>query len=240
MIPKIIHYCWFGGKPLPKLAEKCIASWKKYCPDYEIKRWDETNFDVHCNKYVEQAYEAKKWAFVSDFARLSALVKEGGIYLDTDVELLSSLTPCLESDAFLGFETKDSIGTCIIGSIPDFVVFKDFYSSYEGLSFVKEDGSLDTTTNVKRLTEFLQRYDLIFNNEFQQVQDIHIYPSDYFCPKNPYTLKTTLTDKTVAIHHFDGSWLPLSSKILIFMTSIFGKKFYNFLLKFKKKMSGSK
>ena len=106
MIPKVIHYCWFGGNPLPELAQKCIASWKKYCPDYEIKEWNESNFDLNCCDYVREAYEAKKWAFVSDVARLYAMVHEGGIYMDTDVEVIAPLDSLLQYHAVSGFETE--------------------------------------------------------------------------------------------------------------------------------------
>ena len=111
MIPKIIHYCWFGGKPLPELAQKCIASWKKYCPDYEIKEWNESNFNLNSCDYVREAYEAKKWAFITDYVRLYAMVTEGGIYMDTDVEVIKPLDPFLKHKAFSGFEDEVSIPT---------------------------------------------------------------------------------------------------------------------------------
>ena len=125
MIPKIIHYCWFGGKNLPPLAKRCIASWKKYLPDYEIKEWNESNFDINCCDYVREAYQAKKWAFVTDYVRLFVLVNEGGIYMDTDVEVIGSLDYFLENEAFSGLENSSYISTGIMASERNFKLFEN-------------------------------------------------------------------------------------------------------------------
>lgn len=135
MIPKVIHYCWFGKKPLPELALKCIESWKKYCPDYEIKEWNEESFDINMYIYARQAYDAKKWAFVSDVARLYVLYQEGGIYMDTDVELLKSIDCFLENDAFSGFEDKKSVPTGIMGAVKNNNVIKEFLDEYNEAFF---------------------------------------------------------------------------------------------------------
>ena len=130
MIPKVIHYCWFGGKPLPKLAKKCLASWKKFCPDYEIIRWDESNFDVNGCDYSREAYEAKKWAFVSDYARLKVIVDNGGIYMDTDVEVVKPLDEFLSHEAFSGFENPRSITTGIMACEKGFAPFAEMLNEY--------------------------------------------------------------------------------------------------------------
>lgn len=208
MIPKKIHYCWFGGKPLPEMALKCIESWKKYCPDYEIIRWDESNFDINCCRYVKEAYENKKWAFVTDYVRLYAMLSFGGIYMDTDVEVLKSLDDFLGYQAFSGFEKADSIQTGIMACEKEFPLFQKLLDDYKDRAFVKEDGSFDLATNVETITNLCLEYGLKLNNEFQIVEGFALFPSDYFCPKNHLTRAVNLTDNTHTIHHFDGSWLP--------------------------------
>lgn len=176
MIPKIIHYCWFGGKPLPDLAKKCISSWKKYCPDYEIIEWNETNFDLYYNDYVKEAYESKKWAFITDVVRLYALVNFGGIYMDTDVEVLKSLDEFLDNEAFSGFEAKDRIPTGIMASEKGSAIMSELLSDYEGVHFKNDDGSLDMTTNVTRITDVCLKHGLQLNGEFQVVNGFALYP----------------------------------------------------------------
>ena len=152
MIPKKIHYCWFGGKELPELAKKCIASWEKFCPDYEIIRWDESNFNINICKYVTEAYQNKKFAFVTDYVRLYAMHTQGGIYMDTDVELTKNLDIFLDNQGFSGFESEEHIPTGIMASEKGFSLFEELLSYYTDRSFVKEDGALDTTTNVEIIT----------------------------------------------------------------------------------------
>ena len=208
MIPKIIHYCWFGGNPLPDLAKKCIESWKKFCPDYEIVEWNENNFDVNYCKYTKQAYQAKKWAFVSDVARLYALVNYGGIYMDTDVEVLKSLDEFLDCEAFSGFESVDRIPTGIMAAEKGQDLFTELLDEYNDAEFIKEDGSYDLTTNVSRITNICLKYGLELNNNKQTIKGFTLYPYDYFCPKDCVTKKIKITKNTAVIHHFDGSWLP--------------------------------
>jgi len=208
MIPKKIHYCWFGGNPLPELAQKCIASWKQYCPDYEIIEWNESNFDINCCDYVREAYEAKKWAFVSDVARLHALVNYGGIYMDTDVEVLKPLDDILCYEAVSGFEAKDRIPTGLMACREGQPLFVELLHEYDEAHFIKEDGSYDTTTNVTRITNTCLRYGLKLDNTLQTVNGFTLFPYDYFCPKDYETKEVTITDNTYTIHHFDGSWLP--------------------------------
>ena len=207
MIPKIIHYCWFGGNPLPKLAQKCIESWKKYCPDYEIKEWNESNFDLNYNDYVREAYEAKKWAFITDVVRLKVMVDEGGIYMDTDVEVLKSLDELLEYNAVSGFENDTQFPTGLMACEKGNPMFKEFLEDYEGAHFILEDGSFDLTTNVVRMMRIGTKYGVKFNNTKQTINGFTILPKDFLCPKDPETKRINLTTNTLTIHHFDGSWV---------------------------------
>ena len=206
-IPKIIHYCWFGGNPLPELTVKCIDSWTKYCPEYEIKRWDESNFDINLNDYVKEAYEAKKWAFVSDVARLYAITTYGGIYMDTDVEVLKSLDSILEYDAVTGFESDEMITTGLMACIKNHPMFLEFLQEYSDKHFVNSDGSFDLTTNVTRITNTCFKYGFVPNNTFQTINNLTLLPKDYLCPKDYKTKKINITENSLTIHHFDGSWL---------------------------------
>lgn len=207
MIPKKIHYCWFGGNPLPELAKKCIESWKKYCPEYEIIEWNETNFNVSECRYAQEAFKAKKWAFVSDYARLKVLVEYGGIYMDTDVEVLRSLDRFLEHQAFSGFENADAVPTGIMACEKGFKLFSELLNEYHDRSFIKEDGSMDMSTNVEAITKTCLSKGLELNNTFQIVDGFALYPKNVFCPKNYENGLIELTDDTYTIHHFSGSWL---------------------------------
>lgn len=222
-IPKRIHYCWFGGNPLPEMAKKCIDSWKKYCPDYEIIEWNEHNFDINYNEYVQEAYEEKKWAFVSDVARLYALVTQGGIYMDTDVELIKPIDSLLNYEAISGFESEKRIPTGLMGCIKGQELFSELLKSYDNEHFRKADGSLNTTTNVTRITETCLKYGLILNNRKQTVNGFTLLPNDYLCPKNAETRIIKITDNTLCIHHFDGSWLSQEAREIIKLEMKFGK-----------------
>ena len=207
MIPKTIHYCWFGGNPKPKLAEKCIKSWKKYCPDYELVEWNENTFDIKSSPlYVRQAYEAKKWAFVTDYVRLYAMVNFGGIYMDTDVEVIKPLDKYLSHKAFSGFEAPDGVPTGIMACEKGHPFFTRLLNDYNNRSFINDDGSLNTITNVVYITDSLTADGLVLNDTLQTVDDFTLYPMVVFCPNrlamNPYK-----SDETYTIHHFAGSWL---------------------------------
>ena len=212
MIPKIIHYCWFGRNPLPQLAVKCIESWKKYCPDYEIKEWNEDNFDLNYNDYVREAYEARKWAFITDVVRLYALYTEGGIYMDTDVEVLKPLDNLLQYEAVSGFETETRIPTGLMACREGHPLFEELLHEYDGIHFKRPDGSLDLTTNVTRITNTCSKYGFIPNNTLQTVKSFTLLPKDYLCPKDSQTKVINITPNTLTIHHFDGSWVSEEDK----------------------------
>lgn len=250
MIPKKIHYCWFGGKPLPESAKKYIETWKKYCPDYEIIEWNENNFDVTKNKYCKEAYEAKKWAFVSDYARFWILYKYGGIYFDTDVEVIKPLDDIVAKGPFMGCERdaeKDMV-TVKAGSISvnpglgigvnsGLGIYKEILNLYDTLDFKNKDGSFNLKTVVQYTTEILAKHGLKNTNQIQYCAGVYIYPREYFCPKNIVTGKLEITDNSYTIHHFEGSWLTPWLRcrhcVKILLTAVFGGKFIKILLKIK-------
>ena len=223
MIPKIIHYCWFGGNPLPELAQKCIASWEKFCPDYEIKEWNESNFDVNCCEYVKEANKTKKWAFVSDYARIKILYDSGGLYFDTDVELISNLKNIIEKGPFMGFEddmqytVAPGLG---LGVTPGLPLYKDILDLYNNQHFLHDDGTINYTTIVVYTTNILKKYGLIKKHGIQYIGGVYIYPQEYFCPMNFNTGEVTITNKTVSIHHYSSSWYTEEEK----KYNIFGQK----------------
>lgn len=208
MIPKIIHYCWFGGNPIPDDVKICIESWKKYCPDYEIKEWNERNFDVNCCDYVKEAYQAKKWAFVSDYARFEILNKNGGLYFDTDVEIIKDISHIIDNGNFMACENeKMTIATGLgFGLEPNNAIAQEIINDYKKSQFFKANGSYDLMTVCERVTNILKKYGLTKSKYVQKICDIRIYPKDYFCPLNYTTGALEITENTVCIHHFHGSW----------------------------------
>ncbi|MDR2338097.1 MAG: glycosyltransferase, partial [Deltaproteobacteria bacterium] len=213
-IPKIIHYCWFGGKPFSPLIKKCIASWKKFCPDWEIREWNESNFDVNICQYTKEAYEAKKFAFVSDYARLYALVNYGGIYLDTDCELTKPIDKFLDHEAVSGFENEISIQTAVMGCQEGFPLFKELLERYTSRRFVMANGLYDQTTNVQDITSFCLDLGFIPNGQKQEVCGLTLYPRDYFCPLDYITHSiVAYTKNTHVIHYFNVSWLDSNNSV---------------------------
>lgn len=213
-LPKIIHYCWFGGNELGEQEQKCIESWKKFLPEYEIVRWDESNFDLAQNSYVHEAYEAKKWAFISDFARFDILHQYGGLYFDTDVEIVASLNDILDRGPFMASESapsKDHGLTVAPGlglaAYPGMALYQMILDSYKDQHFINDDGSLNTLTVVARVTDLLRGCGLQDVNEVQTLGELTIYPTDYFNPKDYFTGEIVLTHNTRAIHHFSMSWV---------------------------------
>ena len=222
MMHKTIHYCWFGGNPKSELILKCMESWKKVCPDFEIVEWNESNFDVSCCRYVKEAYEAKKWAFVSDYARFWILYHFGGIYVDTDVELIKPLEDL--PDTFVGFEDKHTVASGLIrGACKGDSFCKQMLDSYEKDSFLLEDGSINKTTVCMRETALLKEQGLIPNGTLQQIGETTVYPSEYFSPKNYITGEMKLTSNTVSIHHYDSSWYSEEDKYAIALRTKYSK-----------------
>lgn len=196
MIPKIIHYCWFGGNELSKDAKRYIEIWHSLCPEYQIIEWNETNFDVESVPYVREAYEKRKWAFVSDYARLYALKKYGGIYLDTDVEILKPLDALLYNKAFIGAESKYSICTAVIGAEKDASFIGELMSLYDGIHFVNKQ-KIDLTPNSQRVFEHLiSVYDYKETSSPIKYENCTLYPKDYFSPINCYTYEQEITQNT--------------------------------------------
>lgn len=238
MIPKIIHYCWFGRGEMPQLAKDCIASWHKYMPDWEYKLWNEDNFDVASVPYVHEAYNAKKYAFVSDYVRLYALAANGGVYMDTDVEVLKSLQPLLDLSGFIGYEGSKfhPIGTGTIACEPGNAWVKIQLNEYDGLHFLKEDGSYDMTTNPIRITDCMRRFGFVPNGEYQVFQDMHIFPTEYFCPSQT-SGEVLSSEETFCDHHFLSTWRENGNKKpLIFR--IVGPKMSIILIKIKRALMG--
>lgn len=227
-IPKVIHYCWFGRKPLSALTQKCINSWKKYCPNYKIIEWNEENFDININKYVKQSYYAQKYAFVSDFARFYILYNYGGIYMDTDVELLKPIDKFLKNSAFMGFENETGVAPgLIIGSEKANIIIKEIMTSYFNREFIYSNGKYNLTTVVEYTTNILLKYGLKLNNSLQKINTVTIYPKTYFCPLTYNSDKTDFTNNTYAIHYFSGSWVSKTSKLKSKIIMILGPKITN-------------
>ena len=205
VIPKIIHYCWFGGKEKPPLVKECIQSWHQFCPDYEIIEWNETNFDLQSNTFVSEAYASKKWAFVSDYVRLYALCNYGGIYLDSDVELLKPIDVFLTDEGFTGFESNDTPVTAIMGCRKDFPLFKQLLDYYHNRHFIV-NGKMDTLPNTFIITETMKSHGLIPNGKQQTICGCTIYPEAFFCPNYLLKVFNRYSAKTYCVHHFMGSW----------------------------------
>lgn len=213
-IPKVIHYCWFGRNPLPESAKKCIESWKNYLPDYTIKEWNEDNFNIQCCDYVKEAYNAKKYAFVSDYARFDILYREGGIYFDVDVEVIKPFDDLLSKGGFMGFEAEDKNNLekyfvnpgLALAISSNHEIFKDLLEGYHTRHFLKSDGSYDLTTICSYTTQVLVKNGMKNDGNLQNVKGIWIYPPDYFCPMNFYSGETIITINTHSIHHYSNTW----------------------------------
>lgn len=207
MIPKIIHYCWIGGNPLPEMAVKCMDTWKKYCPEYEIKEWNETNYDFHKHPYMKAAYEAGRWGFVPDYARLDIVYRYGGIYLDTDVELLKSFDELLSLSGFAGMEVEGRVNLGQgFGAEPQNGTILKMRDTYDRVQFINDSYFLSRHASPLYQTDTLKMLGMKPLNEQQQVEKMTIFPTDYFCPKDIDSGVLNVTRNTFSIHHFDGSW----------------------------------
>jgi mannosyltransferase OCH1-like enzyme len=224
-IPKKIHYCWFGGNPIPVHLQKFIESWSKFCPDYEIIKWEESNYDINKNRYMKQAYEAKKWGFVPDYARLDIIYNFGGIYLDTDVEIVKPLDDLLYDEMFCGFESKSHIAFGLgFGAVMEHPILKSMMEQYDKLNFLNEDGSLNLTASPQYQSEILSQYGFKLNNEYQNINGVAVYPTEVFCPINILKCVKYFTMNTHSIHHYEASWVKESEL----------KKMREFGMKFRK------
>lgn len=244
MIPKVIHYCWFGGKPLPTLAMKCIESWKKYLPEYEIKEWNEDNFNVNILPYTKEAYKAKKYAFVSDYARFWILYKYGGLYFDTDVELIKPIDDIIAHGAFMGCEnkaTKDGVTALAVapglglGCNPGLGLYAEILELYAGIHFLYADGGLNLKTVVEYTTQLLASKGLKNTDEVQQVADVWIYPKEYFCPMDYRTNVMNITVNTRSIHHYAASWQS-HNHLFLFLCKIVGETFFSYLCRIRRRI----
>lgn len=208
-IPKKIHYCWFGGKPLPKSAVKCINSWKKYCPDYEIIEWNESNFDIYCNDYCRAMSSQKKWAFLTDYVRLKVVYDNGGIYLDTDVQVIKPLDNLRKNGSYMGAENTGLVATGLgFAAEAGHSFIRKNMEYYENLSEFEEVRSCPWIT-----TELLMEHGYKKGcHDIQYIAGLVIYPEEYFCPKNERTGLTKITKNTYSIHQFDASWFEESWK----------------------------
>ena len=243
-IPKIIHYSWFGKGPIPEKNLKYIESWKRFCPDYEIKLWTEDNYDISKNRFMKQAYDNKKYAFVPDFARLDILYNYGGIYFDVDVEVIKNIDSLLEHKAFLGLGEANGkyYVSCGLGfgAEKNLPLLKELMSVYEDCDFISEDGSMNMKPSPIITNEILlEKRGLVFEkNQFYNIDGAIIYPTEYFDPKSYDTGKINITDNTFTIHHYDGTWIDAKSKIYIKYSRIFGDRIasvlVNFITTFKK------
>ena len=209
MIPKIIHYCWFGRGEKPELAKKCIASWRKSCPDFEICEWNEGNCDYLSIPFMAEAYAAKKYAFVSDVMRLIVLEQYGGVYFDTDVEVLRDISPLLDDEGFIGFENDQFVNSGqVMAAKAHHPVIRAMIEEYKKLRFTNADGTTTPVGCPRLNTDVMERFGLIRNGREQVVAGIHVYPADYFNPMDSTTGKLTKTENTYSIHWYSMSWLP--------------------------------
>lgn len=206
-IPPVIHYCWFGRGPLPDLYKRCMDSWRKHCPDYQIVEWNEDNCDIGSCLYARQAYEAKKYAFVSDYFHLKIIYEQGGIYLDTDVELLKSLDNMRHEEAFCGLQLPGQAAFGLgFGAVKGHPAVKKLMKSYESLRFILEDGSLNEVLSPDLQTRDLMKLGMQYGNRQQYVAGMCIYPTEVLNPINTYVRTMQITENTYAVHHYDGSW----------------------------------
>lgn len=248
MIPKIIHYCWFGRNPLPHFAIQCIESWKKFLPDYEIKEWNEDNFDVDIIPYTQEAYKLRKYAFVSDYARFWILYNYGGLYFDTDVMIIRNMDHIIAKGPFMGFEQPNEqikksqnefsynvapgLG---LGVNPGLGLYKELLDYYNELHFLGIDGKPNPITIVKHTTDILVTKGLKRNNELQCIEGVWIYPWEVFCPQSFYTKKTKISKDTVSIHLYSDTWNSRYVKIKKYIIRFIGSTLTNYIVRIKHK-----
>lgn len=238
-IPHIIHYCWFGKNPKSELVLKCMESWRKYLPGYEIREWNEENYDVTQVGFVKEAYENQKWAFVSDYVRFDVLYQFGGIYFDTDVELLKPIPEeILAKRAFTGFESTKLISPgLVMGSIKGLDLIAEILEEYQNSSFLVDGRPCYKTVNAYT-SEVMGRWGFVTNGEYQEIDGIAVYPAEYFCAVDLDVHEKVITDQTIAVHHYAGSWLQpsLKRKVQNVLKKTIGVENYRKLLHLKRKI----
>lgn len=227
MIPKIIHYCWFGEKPLPHDVKKCIASWKKFCPDYEIKRWDESNFDVTSHPFTDAAYSAKAWAFVSDYARLKIIYENGGIYLDTDVELLQNPDSLLENKCYIGIQQPNYLCTTGLGygAEKNNPLIKKMLDKYDEIQFDQENKAYIACPLLNN--EVVETLGKVSRDKITCLDGATVYPPKYFDPISTGNTKNLLCPESVSIHHYAASWTSKGLRIKRKIIRLIGEKRYH-------------
>lgn len=224
MIPKVIHYCWFGQGPKPKLAMKCIASWRKFLPDYEIKEWNEDNYDVRKIPFIAEAYDERKYAFVSDYARFDVLYREGGVYFDTDVEIVRPIVDICGQGAFMGLENSSTINPGLgLAAEKGHELYRAVLDLYSSLHFKLPNGGLNTRPVGNHVTALFEHMGLRLRPGVVSFKGINIYPVDYFNPKRPNG-KLVLTENTRSIHHYSASWHTPRERMLGWIGGRFGKR----------------
>lgn len=244
MIPRTIHYCWFGKNPIPEKIEACMASWKRIMPEAKIVRWDETNYDVNAVPYIAAAYRDKKWAFVSDYARLDIIYRYGGIYLDVDVELIKDISPLLNDGAFCASEDNQSVNTgLILAAEPGNELIKEFRDAYLNYSFLDEKGRFSSLPCPKLQTEILYRHGYRPSDVIQRLKEITIYPKEYFSPMDFKTGRLVLTDKSYSIHRWSASWLSprkrLQQSARWMLARVLPEKVFEFVSSVKRLLLGN-
>ena len=214
MIPKKIHYCWFGKGPKGKIFKKCLKSWKKYMPDYEIVEWNEENFDINQNDYIKEAYSVKKYAFVSDYARLKIIYDNGGIYLDTDVELLKPIPKEALENGYFAKEKCNTINTGLGFAAPrNNKILQKLMESYNNDHFLKENGNINLLTCVSRATRDLKKIGYVINSKLKEIEKIKVYEPDFFCGYDLDSNHYLITNNTISVHHYSATWLPKNKRI---------------------------
>lgn len=241
MIPKVIHYCWFGGGTKPNSVVEMIDSWRENCPGFEIKEWNESNYDVSSHPYMKRALEDKKWSYVSDYARLDIMYNYGGIYLDTDVKVIKNLEPLCDSKGYFGFENDEFVNDGHgFGCEPGLEIIKEMLEVYNEI----EPGMYIESPKLR--TGILVKHGLVKNGTRQQVEDLEIYPADYFSPLNYMTGRVNTTENTYSIHYYDGTWKTAKEhkyvKLHQFCCRTFGEKrghvLFEKIVRFKDKLRG--
>lgn len=238
-IDKVIHYCWFGRGPKSAKIEKCMESWKRVCPGFKVVEWNEDNFDVAMIPYTKQAYACKRWSFVADYARLWIIYHYGGVYLDTDIEMVKAPGKLLEEDCFFGFERTQNVKYRIntgggFGAVRHHPAVKRMMDCYADRTFLKEDGTENLTVCPEINTKALLEFGLKTDGSRQRLGDILILPTEYFAPINYYTREKNITENTVWIHHYAASWMTKKERISVFLIRWMGRERFLRLVKIKK------